>query len=46
MINAGTAGAAPASPVVPAAIALFGALMGLIALRMRGGLARVGGGKA
>jgi len=46
VINAGTAGEAPANPLAPAAIALFGALMGLIALGMRGGLARVGGGKA
>ena len=47
VINAGTAGEAPANPFgTPAAIALFGALMGLIALGMRGGLARVGGGKA
>ena len=47
VINAGTAGEALANPFgSPAAIALFGALMGLIALGMRRSLARTGGGKA
>lgn len=46
VINAGTAGAAPAYPLAPAAIALFGVLMGLTALVMRRGLGRAGGSKA